>query len=449
MIMVLFSFLRKKNVSILLLLSIIGISQSIDTCVNQLESCIQDCDCCGFGTEPGIVCQTRDHDLGPRCYTFRSHGEDCSDNSQCKSQQCTNGKCQAVSHLTLTKPALCPITYPTDDLTAVIGELTLEEDACPCQDADAYPEGAEPEKVLKAGKYMNNYPINAGFLVRPSYHYPLRKLVICTSDEDPAYDPSCFKVEGRCKGYDEFNVLMEGSLELPLERKKCIRVHIEDQNEKARPEYDQLKITFPCQRGGFDKCSQGCQNYPVIIDQVALLGNCRDRNVCKVKSRVFYDISGNYWSPPAGACPSCHWEMNYPIGNGPGKTVDETAVPYINYKAVGSGIVFEGVEKAIHTMRIFPEESDSAASNPVSYEVYGSTDKQKFELMSSGSIVFPVGKNGLENFAELEWDNEIHYEVIKVVFPQVEGSFDTVCSDNETCKNYPLAIGEIELFGWC
>ena len=128
------------------------------------------------------------------------------------------------------------------------------------------------------------------------------------------------------------------------------------------------------------------------------------------------------------------------------KTVDETPIPYINYKAVGSCIVFEGVEKAVHTMKIFPAESDSTASNPISYEIYGSTDKQEFELMRNGSIVYPVGKSGAENFAELEQDNEVHYEMIKVVFPEVEGSFNTVCCENETCKDYPLVVGEIELF---
>lgn len=440
----------KLSTSALLFLSLAHGVYAGDTCANQLESCVQDCDCCGFGTESGIVCQTRNFDLGPKCYTFRSHGEPCTENSQCKSQQCSNGTCQPKTHLTIYKPELCPITYPTDDLTAVIGELTSEEGTCPCQDTDAYPEGSEPEKVLKAGAYVNNYPINAGFLVRPSYHYPLRKLVICTSDEDPAFDPLCFKIEGRCKGYDEFNTLMEGSLELPLERKKCIRVHIEDQNEKARPEYDQLKITFPCQRGGFATCNQGCQNYPVIVDQVALLGNCRDRNVCKVNSRVFYDLGGDFWMPPEGACPNCEREMNYPIGNGPGKALDETSVPYISYKAAGSGVVFEGVEKAIHVMRLFPSES-STASDPVSYQIYGSSDKQNFELMSSGSVTFPAERNtsGLEQYVDVEWDNEIHYEVIKVVFPDIEGSFDTTCRGSETCKDYPLVIGEIELYGWC
>ena len=100
-------------------------------------------------------------------------------------------------------------------------------------------------------------------------------------------------------------------------------------------------------------------------------------------------------------------------------------------------------------MRIFPADSDNTASSPISYEIYGSTDKQEFELMSSGSIVYPVGVSDTENFAEIEWDNEVHYEVIKVVFPDVEGSFDTVCSGDENCKDYPLVVGEIEFFGWC
>jgi len=151
-----------------------------------------------------------------------------------------------------------------------------------------------------------------------------------------------------------------------------------------------------------------------------------------------------------GACPICEWQNNSPMGNGSGKTADESSVPYINYKAVGSGVVFEGVQKAIHTMRLFPGES-STASDPVSYEIYGSTDKQNFELMSSGSVTFPADRNtsGLDSYVEIEWDNEAHYELIKVVFPEVEGSFDTTCKGGETCKDYPLVIGEIELYGWC
>ena len=151
--MVLFRFLWKNNVSIILVsISIIGVLHSIYACVNQIDSCMQDCECCGFGTESRIVCQARDHDLGPRCYAFRIHGEDYSDDSQWKSQQCANGKCQAVSHATITKPALCPVACPIDDLTASIGELASEDDAFPFQDVDACPEGSELEKCSKQEK---------------------------------------------------------------------------------------------------------------------------------------------------------------------------------------------------------------------------------------------------------------------------------------------------------
>jgi len=123
---------------------------------------------------------------------------------------------------------------------------------------------------------------------------------------------------------------------LPLERKQCIKVNIEQTEDikKARHEYDQFKVTFPCQRGGFETCNQACQNYPVIVDEISLLDYCRERNVCKVKSRVFYDIVGDFWMPPAGACPHCMKTINYPLGNGPEKTLDETTVAYINYKAI-------------------------------------------------------------------------------------------------------------------
>jgi len=101
-------------------------------------------------------------------------------------------------------------------------------------------------------------------------------------------------------------------------------------------------------------------------------------------------------------------------------------------------------------MRLHPAVF-STASDPVSYEIYGSTDRQNFTLMGSGSVTFPKERNAtrLVNYIEVEWDNEILYEVIKVVFPMVEESFDTVCNGSETYKDYPLVSGGIELYGWC
>ena len=80
-----------KIVATLLLLLLINRVYSTEICINQLDSCIQDCDCYGFGTESSIVCQIRDYILRPKYYTFWSHGEPYTENSQFKSQECTNG----------------------------------------------------------------------------------------------------------------------------------------------------------------------------------------------------------------------------------------------------------------------------------------------------------------------------------------------------------------------
>ena len=131
----------------------------------------------------------------------------------------------------------------------------------------------------------NNYPINSGFTVSPTFHFPLRKLIFCTSDQDHAYDPACFKLEGRCKGCLEFKVIHEGALMLPLRRNRCQKIHLPDQNYLDRRAYDEFKLTFPCQRGRFtNACATGCQDYPVRLGMIRLMGNCRDRNYCKVGS---------------------------------------------------------------------------------------------------------------------------------------------------------------------
>ena len=54
------------------------------TCVEQADSCKQDCDCCGFGSISGVVCQTRRNELGPRCHLFRRHGESCTHHDECR-----------------------------------------------------------------------------------------------------------------------------------------------------------------------------------------------------------------------------------------------------------------------------------------------------------------------------------------------------------------------------
>ena len=369
-----------------------------------------------------------------------------------RSHHCSNGLCQprqpgqGIAPPTL----LCPITLETDDLTGVIGQLTDEANTCPCTDSKPFPE--EPcENILMKKPYVNNYPINSGFTVTPTYHFPLRKLVFCTSGQDPAYDPACFKLEGRCKGSQEFQVVHEGTLMLPLVRNRCMKIHIPDQDYLDRKEYEEFKLTFPCQRGGFtNTCTSGCQDYPVRVDMIRLMGNCRDRNYCKLETRSLFDVTGSYWEVPAGACPNCAHSNSYPLTGGPGKTIDSSTVPYINYRAVGSGVIYERVEKPVNLIRIYPSSFDSA-SDPISYEVYGAQYQQDFQLIGFGLVNFPNERNTaeLKHYTEIFLDNTVHFPNIKIMFLDIEGNFDTSCEVGETCKDYPLIIGEIELYGWC
>ena len=79
-------FFSKKTIALLIttmrLFSIV--LSDTDVCVEKGDSCKQDCDCCGFSSISGVVCQTRDHHLGPRCYLFRRHGERCEHNDECR-----------------------------------------------------------------------------------------------------------------------------------------------------------------------------------------------------------------------------------------------------------------------------------------------------------------------------------------------------------------------------
>lgn len=446
-------FFSKKTIALLIttmrLFSIV--LSDTDVCVEKGDSCKQDCDCCGFSSISGVVCQTRRHHLGPRCYIFRRHGEPCEHNDECRSQNCVSGICQSVhSPLVQQFPPLCPITLETDDLTGIVGQLTTEANTCACTDSKPFPE--EPcENILMKKPYVNNYPINSGFTVTPTYHFPLRKLVFCTSSEDPAYDPSCFKLEGRCRGSHEFQLVSEGALRLPLDRNQCKKIHIPDQDYLDRREYEEFKLTFPCQRGGFtNTCTSGCQDYPVRLDMIRLMGNCRDRNYCKLETSSLFDVTGSYWEAPAGACANCMHSNGYPLIGAPGKTIDGTITPYINYKAIGSGLIYERVEKPVNLIRIYPSSFDSA-SDPISYEVYGAKYQQDYQLLGSGLLNFPDERNMnvLKHYTEIFLNNNVHYKNIKIMFLDVEGNFDIRCGTGETCKDYPLIIGEIELYGWC
>ena len=108
------------------------------------------------------------------------------------------------------------------------------------------------------------------------------------------------------------------------------------------------------------------------------------------------------------------------------------------------------MEKPVNLIKLYPSDAD-AASDPISYEVYGAKYQQEYQLISSGLLNFPAERNTaeLKHYTDVFLTNSIDYENLKIVFPDIEGNFDTTCGAGETCKDYPLVVGEVELHGWC
>ena len=108
------------------------------------------------------------------------------------------------------------------------------------------------------------------------------------------------------------------------------------------------------------------------------------------------------------------------------------------------------MEKPVNLIKLYPSDAD-AASDPISYEVYGAKYQQEFQKIGSGLLNFPKKRNteGLKHYTEIFLNKNVHYENMKIVFPDIKGNFDTTCASGETCKDYPLVVGEVELFGWC
>merc|ERR1712238_501237 len=75
--------------------------------------------------------------------------------------------------------------------------------------------------------------------------------------------------------YDtRFSLVQEGELDLSTEdRHTCVTIPV-----LGRHEYSKYRVTFPCQRGGFDSCEESgsCKNYPMKISEADLLAKCVD-----------------------------------------------------------------------------------------------------------------------------------------------------------------------------
>jgi len=219
------------------------------TCSEIGQLCSEDCDCCGNDIDPGIQCEKRNTFYA--CYVSRSIGEECNENHECKSQFCVDGKCQFKPQIIKNLP-YCPLTENGDYAVPVLGDISSE--GCPCTDPSAptYNDVMNAFDGNTTTIYANNWAMGSGIEVKPTNNAPLRKMTICSANDCPECDPTCYKVEGKCSSDSSYELIQEGPISF-TDRNQCVDVPM------GRPFYDSYRVTFPCQRGGFDECiSEPC-----------------------------------------------------------------------------------------------------------------------------------------------------------------------------------------------
>jgi len=249
--------MRGKSSNLANILKIVSIIYTIhisQACVSEGNPCNEDCDCCGNDQTPPVRCEKRNQDLGYQCYKSGQIGDPCIENSCCVSQFCSEGFCapNPFPPPKLNLP-LCPIDFET--LATVNGDVT--EEGCPCSTPDS-PSVEDANNALDGDLntvYVNNWAIGSGLEIKPLDLAPVRSLKVCSADDCPECDPTCYKLEGYCEEDNTYTVIQEGDIDLSIARNTCVDIPIAGHNL-----YTAYKITFPCIRGGFLPCSVDCVN---------------------------------------------------------------------------------------------------------------------------------------------------------------------------------------------
>ena len=241
--------------------SIISVGSSSSSCVGLGQLCTEDCDCCGNDLDPSIQCERRNNFNA--CYISRSIGMACSNDAECKSQNCVNEKCTFKTQVKKDLP-YCSLTSNHDYVVPVLGDI-INDEGCPCSD----PSGPGYEDAVKAFDgdlstvYVNNWALGSGLEVKPTHNAPLRKMTICSTDDCPECDPTCYRIEGKCSD-NTYTPIQQGPISF-TNRHQCVDIPMN------RPFYQAYRVTFPCQRGGFEECKEEpctCPSAPVFQPSV-------------------------------------------------------------------------------------------------------------------------------------------------------------------------------------
>merc|ERR1712194_757974 len=111
--------------------------------------------------------------------------------------------------------------------------------------------------------YANNWALGSGLEVKPTHNAPLRKMTICSTDDCPECDPTCYRIEGKCSD-NTYTPIQQGPISF-TNRHQCVDIPMN------RPFYQAYRVTFPCQRGGFEECKEEpctCPSAPVFQPSV-------------------------------------------------------------------------------------------------------------------------------------------------------------------------------------
>jgi len=432
----------------LLLLLVCAMTESYvkaSYCVGLGQQCKQNCDCCGSDVDPDIQCELRNKNYA--CYISRPIGGDCTEDQQCKSQSCMDGKCTFKSQIKKDLP-FCPLSDEVDYVQPVLGQITEEGCACANPDEPNYTDVIKAIDGDTSTIYANNLAIGSGLEIKPKKNAPLRKIKICSSNDCPECDPTSYKVEGKCHD-NNYKFIQEGSISFST-RNECIDIPVSSPNKF----YSAYKVTFPSIRGGFPECEVEpctCPSDPLFEPQASITcPNSEDKQRAgrlQLYSKDYQDGHTTLVYQFAN--------KNYHNENGDLKELNYMILPWEGQCCFDCYDTFFDDEDEIFNpgkdeicYKECPDRTMVRTNDP-NLCMQG-IKLQNDAIIGSHMYFFELKIKGEVSLKNLQYgiysDNQ--YKEYDFVQSPVCPSTST-CTKEPTCKNYPLKISEMSMLGKC
>jgi len=209
-------------------------------CLGLDQACDHDCDCCGHPDNQAIRCVSTNHDQ-KRCFDARKHTSPCERDQQCLSQKCTNGICVPRRPKVVVNQDMIALGFKNNEVEVEAGASA----SCVCErEEDDSPSSAiDGNLSTDYTIYQSHFP---AIIVEPIITSPLRTVGICSSSQDPADDPLCFRLAGWDEGASAYTWIKHGHIPFTEARQDCKTVTI-----PGRVHYHKYKVQLGCRRGGY------------------------------------------------------------------------------------------------------------------------------------------------------------------------------------------------------